>query len=394
MEKSDTSIDPDRQLRARQYARIRRRLWALRLVLDGIYLLLWVQMGWAIQLRQALTPRAAGGLLTIILPWWIELALLALIIFGTWALVTLPLGYYSGFVLPHRYHLSTQTRRGWIIDLFKGSMLGAMLGLPLLVALYCTIRVAPITWWIWAAGGFTLVTAVLTAIAPVLLMPIFYKFKPLAEEHAELEERLTLLAQKAGTHVHGVFSFDMSRRTRAGNAALVGLGRTRRIILGDTLLSEFTSDEIETILAHELAHHAHKDIPLMLVVQSMFNFITFFLASQGMNWAITNTSLTDAADPAGLPILALLMGITSFLTMPLANAFSRWRESLADDYALEMTLKPKPFASAMSRLANQNLAEADPEQWVVFLLHSHPPLRDRIQKAYRFSSPVPEVEIP
>jgi len=387
MENSQMTLDPDRQQRARQYARIRRRLWALRLLLDGIYLFLWVRMGWAIQVRQALTHRAVGGILTVVLPWWIELALLTLIVFGIWAIVTLPLDFYSGFVLPHRYELSTQTIRGWLIDLIKSGALVIALGLPLLIALYTTIRLAPTTWWIWAASGFTFVTAVLTALAPILLMPIFFKFKPLAEEHAELETRLTRLAQKAGTSVHGVFSFDMSRRTRAGNAALVGLGRTRRILLGDTLLSEFTSDEIETILAHELAHHAHKDILSILLVQSIFNFIAFFLAAQGMNWAVNSSSLINTADPAGLPMLSLLMGITSLLTMPLANAFSRWRESIADDYALEITQKPEPFASAMIRIANQNLAEVDPERWVVLLLHSHPPLRDRIQKAYSSSSP-------
>ena len=378
------ALDPERQERADQYARIRRRLWALNLLLNGLYLALWAGLGWAVEVRQAITQYAEGVLGTTA-PWWVELILFFAILFGPWTVLTLPLDYYAGYVLPHRFGLSTQSLRGWISDMLKGAVLGLILGTPLLIAFYSTIRIAPKTWWLWAAGGYTLVTAVLTAIAPILLMPIFFKFKPLGDEHSELAGRLTHLARSAGTHVRGVFTFDMSRRTRAANAALVGLGRTRRIILGDTLLSEFTPDEIETVMAHELAHHVHKDILLSLVVQTLFNFLAFYLSSVMLNWTVHQASLTGADDPAGLPFIALLLGMLSLLTMPITNAFSRWRESMADDYALEVTHKPGPFASAMTRIANQNLAEVDPERWVVLLLYSHPPLKSRIEKAQRFT---------
>jgi STE24 endopeptidase len=383
MDEMPAVLDPERQNRADQYARLRRRLWALNLLLSGLYLGLWAGLGWAVEVRRAITPYAAG-VLGITPPWWVESILVAVILFCPWVVLTLPLDYYSGFVLPHRFDLSTQTLRGWLSDMIKGAALGVILGTPLLIALYGTIRLAPKVWWIWVAGGYTLVTVVLTTIAPILLMPIFFKFKPLGEEHSELAERLTDLVQAAGTHVQGVFTFDMSRRTRAANAALVGLGRTRRIILGDTLLSEFTSDEIETVMAHELAHHVHKDIFLSLVVQTCFNFLAFYLSAVMLNWTVNQTALTGIDDPAGLPFIALLFGLLSLLTMPISNAFSRWRESMADDYALEVTRKPEPFASAMTRIANQNLAEIDPEHWVVLLLHSHPPLKARIEKAQRF----------
>jgi STE24 endopeptidase len=385
MDETSVVLDPERQERADQYARIRRRLWALNLLLNGLYLGLWVGMGWAVEVRKTLVPYATERF-GITLPWWVELILFAVILFGPYTILTLPLDYYSGFVLPHRFDLSTQTLRGWFSDMAKGAALGMIIGTPLLIAFYGTIRLAPKTWWIWAAGGYTLVTAVLTTIAPILLMPIFFKFKPLGEEHTELAERLTHLAQSAGTHVHGVFTFDMSRRTRAANAALVGLGRTRRIILGDTLLSEFTSDEIETVMAHELAHHVHKDILVSLVVQTCFNFLAFYLSAVMLNWTVNQTALIGVDDPAGLPFIGLLLGLLSLVTMPITNAFSRWRESMADDYALDATHKPMPFASAMTRIANQNLAEVDPERWVVLLLYSHPPLKSRIEKAQRFFS--------
>jgi STE24 endopeptidase len=301
------ALDPERQERANQYARIRRRLWALNLLLSGIYLGLWAGLGWAVEVRQAIISHAENTLGTT-LPWWVELILFAAILFGPWTVLTLPLDYYSGFVLPHRFGLSTQSLRGWLSDMIKGAALGMIIGTPLLVAFYAAIRLAPKTWWIWAAGGYTLVTAVLATIAPILLMPIFFRFKPLEEEHSELVERLTHLARSAGTQVRGVFTFDMSRRTRAANAALVGLGRTRRIILGDTLLSEFTSDEIETVMAHELAHHLHKDALLSLALQTSFNFLSFYLSAAMLNWAARQTSLTGADDPAGLSFIALLLG--------------------------------------------------------------------------------------
>ena len=384
MEETPSKLDPDRQLLARSYARIRRRLWATKVLLNGLYLGLWVGLGGATRVLQVLAPLASAGNLMIELPWWVDVVLIALIIFGPWILLSLPLDFYSNFILPHRYGLSTQTLRGWLTDLVKGGALAVSLGLPLIVMFYSTLRLDPTTWWLLAAGGYTLITAVLTSVAPVLLMPIFFKFKPLEEEHRELAERLICLAQDAGTHVQGVFTFDMSRRTRAANAALVGLGHTRRILLGDTLLSEFTSDEIETILAHELAHHVHRDILFSLLIQGVLNLITFYITSLGLDWSVAHSGLTGSADPAGLPTLALLVSALGLMIMPFANAFSRWRESIADDYALEITRKSESFASAMTRLANQNLAEADPERWVVLLLYSHPPLRSRIEKAHRF----------
>lgn len=378
------TLDPERQKRAREYARIRRRLWAGEVVAGAAYLVLWVGLGWGIRLRQAIAPVSAGGLLPLELPWWAAVPLVALALAVPWFVLSLPVDFYAGFLLPHRYLLSTQTLGGWLGDLVKGGLLSLALGTPLLLGLYLALRLAPRTWWLWAGGGDVLFTVILTVLGPVLIMPIFNKLEPLGEEHADLRQRLVVLAGAAGARVEGVYTSDMSRRTRAANASLAGLGRTRRILLGDTLLSEFTPDEIETVLAHELAHHVHKDIPLSLLTQAVSVFVSFCLASVVLGWGVERLTLTGLADPAGLPILALLLGGIEFVSLPLANAFSRWRESLADDFALRLTRKPEAFASAMARLANQNLAEADPEPWVVFLLHSHPPLHARIEKANSF----------
>lgn len=382
MEGEIQRLDLPRQERAKEYALIRRRLWAIEMLLGGIYITLWLLSGWASEISDTLLSRPSDGTID----WWLALLAVGASIAIPWQIFTLPLSYYSGFILPHRYELSTQTLKGWFSDLIKGGTVSIVLGIPLLLGLYGLIRTYPENWWILAAAGFTLFTVVLAVLAPVLLMPIFYKFKPLGEEYSDLNQRLLALAERAGTQVRGVYSFDMSRRTRAANAGLTGLGRTRRIILGDTLLEEFSEDEIETVLAHELAHHVHRDIPLQLSFQTGFNFLAFYLAAQVFEQVALTLNLEGASDPGGLPLLALVFGILGLITMPVTNGLSRWREKLADLYALKTTRNPEAFESAMTRLANQNLADVDPEEWVVLLFYSHPPLRDRIKTAQAFRS--------
>lgn len=376
---SEVLLDPERQAKARQYGQLRRRLAFAAWAVSGAYLTAWVVLGWG--------PTVDGAIKGLDLPgggglaWWIQLLAVAAAVGLPLAALHLPLEYYAGFVLPHRFHLSTQTFAGWVSDMAKGAALSAVIGAPLLIGLYALIRRSPDGWWFWSAIGFSLVSVVLSALAPVVLMPIFFKFKPLDEAHAELGDRLLALTRRSGTRVGGVFTFDMSRRTRAANAALVGLGSTRRVILADTLLSEFAPAEIETVLAHELAHHVHRDIPLFILVQTGLNLVTFWLIASGMHWALTGLGLASVADPGGLPALALLGGVWTTALSPLGNAFSRWRETLADRYALRLTRNRGAFASAMSRLANQNLADADPPAWAVLLFATHPPLSRRIRMA-------------
>jgi STE24 endopeptidase len=258
--------------------------------------------------------------------------------------------------------------------------------LLLLELLYLALRATGDLWWLWAAGGMLIFTVLLSNLAPILIMPIFNKYVPLGEEHKELADRLLALAKRANTKVKGVFKFDMSKRTKSANAALTGIGNTRRIVLGDTLINEFSTDEIETVLAHELGHHVHRDIPFLITFGTISTTLSLFIASLALNWAIGFFGFTGAADVAAFPALMLIFSAYGLITMPIDNAVSRWRERMADDYALESTGKNEAFASAFTRLANQNLGEVDPENWVVFLFYSHPPLGERIEKAQRWKA--------
>jgi STE24 endopeptidase len=176
----------------------------------------------------------------------------------------------------------------------------------------------------------------------------------------------------------------MSSKTVAANAALMGLGNTRRIVLGDTLTTRFTADEIEAVLAHELGHHVHRDLVTGIAVQSGLTLAGFWLADQVMRWGIAVFGYTGLTDPATLPLLMVALAVFGLVTMPLGNLWSRWREVKADEYALKMSGNPQAFISAMTRLANQNLADADPPAWVEFLLHSHPSISKRVALAQCF----------
>ncbi len=368
-----TVLDPERQKQAKEYARIRRRLWLVDTIFGAIYAIAWLSFGWTIGLR--------NWLMTFTNNQWLLVALFVAIFGGIYSIINLPLGYYSGFVLPHRFGQSNQTLRDWIIDQIKGLAVGAPLGLLLLELLYLALRVTGSLWWLWAAIGMLIFSVLLSNLAPILIMPLFNKYVPLGDEHKELAERLLDLARRANTKVKGVFKFDMSKRTKAANAALTGIGNTRRIVLGDTLINEFSTDEIETVLAHELGHHVHRDIPFLITFGALSTTLSLFLASLALNWAIRYFGFSGPADVAAFPALGLILGAYGLITMPIDNAVSRWRESMADDYALQSTGKKEAFASAFTRLANQNLGEVDPEKWVVFMFYSHPPLGERIVKA-------------
>ncbi|MBC8497201.1 MAG: M48 family metallopeptidase [Chloroflexi bacterium] len=375
---TDVTLDPQRQERAKEYARIQRRFMLVDLILGAIYLVAWLSFGWSLTLKSYLLQWTSNE--------WLLVAGFGFVFAAVISVLTILLSYYTGFILPHRYELSTQTLKGWIVDQIKGILVSSPIGLLLLEVIYAILRGYPTTWWLWAAGFLLLFNVLLTNLAPILLFPIFYKFIPLEEEHTDLVECLMALAERAEAKVNGVFKFDMSRRTKTANAALTGIGNSRRIILGDTLLDEFETDEIETILAHELAHHVHKDIPLGILISSVTTLVGLYLASLGLGWGAGYFGFESTADIAALPLFGLVLGLFSLITMPLGNAWSRWRERMADRYALETTDNGAAFASAFTRLANQNLADVDPEPWVEWMLHSHPALSKRIAMAHEFES--------
>lgn len=293
--------------------------------------------------------------------------------------VGLALGFYSGYVVEHRYELSTQTIGHWAIERAKGLAVGGAFALAGFNLLYAALRRWPRGWWLAAGAGFSVITILLANLAPVVLMPIFYRITPLGREG--LRERLVALAGRAGVRVVSAYEWHISDRTKKANAALTGLGRTRRILVSDTLLAEHSDEEIEMVLAHELGHHVHRDIWKGIALETSLAFAGFYVASRLLVALAPAAGLRGPADIAGLPLLLLAAGAVSLVLVPAGNALSRMFERQADRYALDLGRNPSAFISAMRRLGSQNLAEEQPSWFVRIFFYSHPPLAERIEVA-------------
>ncbi len=382
-------VDTERQQKAREYARIRRRLSFINIGISVVAVLLIFLTGFDVWLRNALLPLNwqpfSGTTHTVPFHWSpLIVACYLLVLTIGYTLITAPLSYYSGFVLSHRYGLSTMTLRGWFGDQLKGFVLSIVFEVVVVELIYLLLATQPQLWWLWVALILLFFSVIMANLAPVLLLPLFYKFSPLPE--GELKQRLVALADRANTRIQGVFTMHMSSKTTAANAALMGLGNTRRIVLGDTMVDRYTPDEIEVVLAHELGHHVHRDIWKLIVSQSLFMLVGLFLFNLCLTWAVDNLNRYQGiADPATLPLLLVLTGVFGFIIAPLTNSYSRVIEYQADEYALQATSMIEPFKSAMTRLANQNLAEIEPSPIIETLFYDHPSIGKRLKHAEQFA---------
>ena len=296
----------------------------------------------------------------------------------------LPLGFYAGFFLERRYELSNEALGGWFVDQVKSLGIGVLLGTAAVELVYGCMRLWPDRWWLPAGVTFSMLIVGLTNVAPVLLLPVFYSVKPLGRD--ALRARLLALADRAGARVLGAYEWGLGEKTKKANAALAGLGGTRRILVSDTMLAQFSDDEIEVVLAHEIAHHVHGDIWKGIAFESALILAGFYCASTVLRAVAGPAGLRGVDDVAGLPVLLLAAGAVSLVMVPAAHAMSRAFERNADRFALDLTRNPGAFISAMRRLSAQNLAEERPSRIVQWLFYSHPPVRDRIAAAQSFKA--------
>ena len=292
-------------------------------------------------------------------------------------LLQLPLDYFSGYYLEHRFGLSRQNLSSWIIDQLKGLAVGVVFGIVAAEIVYYLLRQHPDRWWIYASLSFIGLFVVLANLAPVLLLPLFFKFTPV--ENEDLRRRVERLAQRVGTRVRGIFEWSLGDKTRKANAAVVGWGNTRRIIVSDTLLRNFSPEEIEVIMAHELCHHVKGHIWLGIGLQSILTFGSFY-AMDGVLHHFGGT-FRGLGDVANFPLLALTALSLSLLVLPIVNFFSRKLETAADLFALQITEDSFAFVSSMEKLAELNLANKSPHPVIEFLFYSHPSIENRIKLA-------------
>jgi STE24 endopeptidase len=357
---------------SRRYNRIQRWLGVADFAIGFGLLVVLLATGWTRTLRDFAERGASQNYPFAVFLYVLLLMLIAKAI-GT------PLDY-CGFRLEHRYNLSNQRLRSWLWDEFKGLLIGLLMATIVAELLYMLIRQTPQHWWLVAWIVFLGLFVLLAQLAPVVLLPIFYKFEPL--ENEELKRRLIILSERAGTRVRGVYKWHLSEKSKKANAALTGLGATRRIILADTLLDNYSDDEIEAVLAHELGHHVQRHILKSIFVQAGITLFGFWLADTVLTYAVYRRHMFETMnDFANLPLLILVSTVLSFLLMPALNAYSRFNERQADRYCFQSVAGVGPFISSMNKLAEQNLAEKTPARWVEWLLHSHPAIAKRIAAA-------------
>jgi STE24 endopeptidase len=357
---------------SRRYNRIRRWLGITDFIVGFALLVVLLATGWNGTLRD-FAMRVAFQNYTLAVAAYV-LMLLALA-----KLLGAGVDYY-GFRLEHRFHLSNQRLRAWVLDQAKEFLVGLIFMVVIVEVLYFMLREFPQHWWLLTWAIFMGLFILLAQLAPVILFPIFYKFEPLQNE--ELKQRLVRLGERAGTRVRGVYKWNLSEKSKKANAALTGLGGTRRIILADTLLDNYSADEIEAVLAHELGHHVHKHILKGIAVQAVATLLGFWAANWALHYAVDRLHMFDELfDFANLPLFVLAVTVLSLLALPALNAFSRFNERQADRYAFESIASVDPFISSMNKLADQNLAERTPSRFVEWFFHSHPAISRRLQAA-------------
>lgn len=297
-------------------------------------------------------------------------------------IVGLPSSYY-GFHLEQKFELSNQNFSEWFGEQLKGLLVLFIIGLIAIEGIYFALKKAPKTWWIYVSVVFVLFTVLLVNLAPILIMPLFNIYTPLPE--GEIRDGLTALSEKADVKVEEIYQMDMSKQTKKANAMFTGLGNTKRIILGDNLIREYTTDEIEVVIAHEMGHNILSHIWKIIALMSFISAIGFLVIHLTMGRIINrfrkSLRIENMADIASLPLFMLIFAIFSLITLPIMPAYSRHLERQADKFALDLTNNPDAAISAFEKLAYQNLSNPNPHPVIEFLLYDHPPISKRIKFA-------------
>jgi STE24 endopeptidase len=392
MAEHEAIMSPERMEQARRFRKVRYGLMLVSLVVSALYLLVLVAGGGR-ALREAIAPGAdilgsgsdvlgPGNGVGAASPVTLGSSLFVAALLLGHALLQLPVDWY-GHLRAREFGLTVQVGASWLMDQAKSFLVGLVLngGLALLV-LWAWGR-SPGLWYIWSAALAIAGDLLLTFVSPVLIMPLFHKYTPLAE--GELRGRLMHLSERAGVRVRGVFVSDVSRKDTRLNAALTGVGSTRRIILYDTLIEAMSPAEVEVVLGHEMGHHVYGHIVKMTVLSSLFLGAVFVLAG----FALRPLSLAlglGGLTPEALPLLMLLFAVVGAPLLPAFMAISRQWERDCDAFALKLTQNAPAFVQAFRKLADRNLADFDPPRWAYYFLYSHPPIPERIAMAERFAT--------
>ncbi|MBN1689100.1 MAG: M48 family metallopeptidase [Candidatus Omnitrophica bacterium] len=294
-----------------------------------------------------------------------------------------PFSYYSSYAVEHQFQLSNQTWRAWLVEWFKKALLSFGLSCALLLGLYALIWNFPRTWWLLAWVAYAFVSYVLGKIFPVVIVPLFYRYGKVEDD--ALKKRVVSLCERFRLPVENVFSINLSKTTKKANAAFMGLGKTKRVVLSDTLLDNFNHDEIDVVVAHELAHYRHHDIWKQFAIGVVTSLVAFWITFMMLGPLAIRLNFEGAADMASMPLLFLIFYLFHLILMPIQNGYSRHIERAADRFALEALQGPAFFISCMEKLGDMNLADPNPNPIMEWLFFDHPPLGKRIEMAKQWT---------
>ncbi len=363
--------------RGRAYARGRYLLYGARTALTlGLFGLLALSPLSA-TIRNASVSVAGGRV-------WLTIGVFGLLLALLYHLATFPVSLYGGFLREHAFGLSRQTFGAWAWDYTKGALINAVILLPLLMLLYSCIRWDPVRWYLPVWVVVIVVMSLLAELSPILLDPLFHTFRPV-QDHG-LVQRLRALTDRAGVAVGPILEIDASSKTTKTNAYFTGFGRSRRIVLYDTLITTSTPEEVELIVAHELGHWRRHHIWKGMAISAISSLAALWLIARLLNAAAESGRFGFAhpADPVSLPLLLLLFLLFTILTTPIQMAISRAFEREADLESLRLSENPKAFIASEVTLARSNLSDINPPRVIVWLLYTHPPILERIAMAEAF----------
>lgn len=300
------------------------------------------------------------------------------------SIIFFPINYYTDFFLEHKYNLSNQTFVNWIWEGVKALLVSTIIGVPVLLLFFFVLHKYDNLWWLPFAIALFIISVLLARIIPVLILPLFYKITPI--ENEELKTRIQNLAKDAGIKVENIYKFNMSKNTKKANAAFTGIGKSKRILLGDNLIDQYTNDEIETVIAHELGHYKRKHIIKNIIIGTIASFLTLFLISYFYSYSIIWFNFSSIKEIAALPLLMLWMLLLGLVQSPITNLLSRKFEYEADEYAIASTQKPAAFISTLKKLTEQNLGDKNPHPFIEWFFYSHPSIGRRIDAIEKYSS--------
>jgi len=354
---------------AKKYNNTKLGIGITKAIVGFILILLFVWMGYSNKLEEYISSFIINNYLQF-LAFVFTIGVVSSILFA-------PVNFYTGFYLEHKYELSNQTFGKWMLENLKSTLVSLVIGIPILLIFYFTMNQFEDLWWLPFAIVMFFVSVVLAQIFPVLILPIFYKLTPLDNE--ELKTKVQSLAKDAGIKIENIYKFNMSKNTKKANAAFTGLGKTKRIILGDTLIDNYTNEEIETVIAHELGHYKRKHIVKNIIIGTVLSFLTLFLISVLYKNSLGWFEFSSITQISALPLLGLWSMLIGLIQSPLGNILSRKFEYEADEYAIDSTKMPKEFINTLEKLTEQNLGDKEPHPFVEWFFYSHPSIKNRIK---------------